>query len=58
MTMKDINEVYKTLIELQNGFRKDLRDVKKPDHDTELILKAKIIAIEQALNELGYEDKS
>ncbi len=52
-----MDKIYKTLIELQNSFRKDLRDVKKPDHDTELILKAKIVAIGQALDALGYKDE-
>lgn len=55
--MNENNEVIKKLITLQDGFVKDLRDIKNPDHDSELILKAKIVAIGQALDVFGYKNE-
>ncbi len=55
-SITDMKKVYEILLDLREGYAKDLSNMKHPDKDSRLILLSKTVAIDQALRELGYEE--
>ncbi len=53
--MYDSLETYKKLQKLREYYIKDLNDIQNPDYLTALIIKSKVVAINQVLELLGYE---